>query len=195
MRNPTAVITMGDGGRIVCELCPEEAPNTVRSFLWLARRGCFDRHAVERLAPGFVADVSYTAFGREDARYLIAYETRSHGFPNGLRAAPGTIVMGGYENGIAGGEFFFPLAESPKLDYSYPAFGRVTEGLDIVLGWDRLPVREVPFPLDPAVRITAPAVPLVMESVAVETYGAEYPEPERLAGAALPVNWGGYRKK
>ena len=189
MKHPIATITMEDGARIVLELCPEEAPNTVNSFIWLARRGCFDNHAIERLAPDFVVDVSYTAYGRDDAKYLIPYETRSAGFENRLGARPGTVVMGGYENGIAGGEFFFPLKESDRVTWNYPAFGRVVEGLDIVLGWNDLPVVDVDFPLDPSVKITAPAAPLVMRSVAVETFGVDYPEPERIEGAELPVNW------
>ena len=190
MTHPIATIRLAHGPAIVCELYPEEAPNTVRSFLYLARLGCFDRHAMERLAPDFVADMSYTAFGRSEARYLIPYETQSAGFLNHLKADVGTIVMGGYENGIAGGEFFFPLKSNPRRDVSYPAFGRIVEGLEEVLRWNALPVVEVPFDLDPSVRITAPASPIVVERVEVETFGETYPEPERLAGAVLPVNWG-----
>ena len=55
-----------------------ESPDAAK--VYLARLGCFDGHAMERLAPDFVADMSYTAFGREEARYLIAYETQSAGF-------------------------------------------------------------------------------------------------------------------
>ena len=189
MRNPIATIAMAHGPRIVLELLPEEAPNTVNSFIYLARRGCFDDHAIERLAPNFVVDVSYTAYGRDDAKYLIPYETRSAGFDNPIGALPGTVVMGGYENGIAGGEFFFPLRENERLTWSYPAFGRVIEGLDEILRWNDLPVVDVDFPLDPSVHITAPAEPLVMVSVRVETFGIAYPEPVRLPNTQLPVNW------
>ena len=118
MNHPIAAIRLAHGPSVVCELFPEEAPNTVRSFLYLARLGCFDRHAMERLALDFVADMSYTAFGRPEAKYLIPYETQSAGFPNHLKADVGTIVMGGYENGIAGGEFFFPLKSNPKLTWT-----------------------------------------------------------------------------
>lgn len=190
MIHPIVTIRLAHGPAVVCELYPEEAPNTVRSFLYLARLGCFDHHAMERLAPDFVADMSYTAFGRPEAKYLIPYETQSVGFPNHLKADVGTIVMGGYENGIAGGEFFFPLKSNPKLDYSYPAFGKIIEGLEEVLRWNALPVVEVPFPPDPAIRITAPAEPVVVDRVEVETFGEAFPEPERLEGAVLPVNWG-----
>lgn len=189
MPHPIATLLMDNGRKIVCELYPEEAPNTVNSFIHLARLGCYDRHAIERIAPDFVADMSYTAFGKEMARYLIPYETRDAGFPNHLPAAPGYIVMGGYEQGIAGGEFFFPFAEKAHVIWHYPAFGRVTEGMDEILRWNTLPVRRVDFPLDPAVVITAPVTPPVIERVTVETFGISYPEPVRLKDVPLPDNW------
>ena len=190
LKNPIASIYMKDGSLIRIELMPSCAPNTVNSFIWLARKHVFDHHPVERLATDFVVDVSYTAYGREDAKYLIEYETKDAGFPNTLAALPGTIVMGGYENGIAGGEFFFPLKENDKLTWHYPAFGRITEGLETVMSWNDLPVKTVDFPLDPSVHITAPAEMLIMERVEVETFGISYPEPVRIKDAVLPVNWG-----
>ena len=189
MVHPIATLHMKDGARIVCELYPEEAPNTVASFLWLARQGCFDRHAIERIVPGFVVDMSYTAFGKDYARYLIPWETREAGFPNHLPAGPGHIVMGGYENGISGGEFFFPLAEKAHVVWSYPAFGKVVEGMEEILRWSTLPVREVPVPGDPGVTVTVPVQPPEIERVEVQTFGREYPEPVRLTDVSLPGNW------
>ena len=190
MTHPLATLVMDNGRRIVCELYPEEAPNTVRSFIYLARLGCYDGHAIERIAPVFVADMSYTAFGKPLAKYLIPYETRDAGFPNSLPAVPGHIVMGGYEQGAAGGEFFFPFSEKPHVTWHYPAFGRVVEGLDEVMRWNTLPVRRVDFPLDPSVVITAPVEPPVIVRVTVDTFGIDYGEPVRLEGAPLPANWG-----
>ena len=189
MPSPIVTFFLQHGPRIVCELCPEAAPNTVRSFLHLARLGCYDHHALERLVPGYVADLSYTAFGRPEAKYLIPCEARAKGFPNPLRLTPGTIGMGGYENGIAGGECFFPLAEDPRLEYNYPAFGRVVEGLEEILRWNHLPVRDVLTHLGPGVRVAAPVEPIVFTRVKVETFGVDYPPPERLEGAVLPPNW------
>ena len=187
--HPLATLHMKSGAQIVLSLCPEAAPNTVASFLYLARRGCFDNHAIERIAPGFVADMSFTAYGREDARYLIAYETRDAGFPNPLPAEPGTVVMGGYEQGIAGGEFFFPFVRKEHILWSYPAFGRVVSGMDEILRWNTLPVHEMPVPGDPSVTVTVPDEPPVIERVTVETFGVDYGEPVRLEGVPLPGNW------
>lgn len=189
MRHPMVTLFLENGSKIVCELYPEEAPNTVRSFLHLAGLGCFNGHTVERLVPDYVADMSYTAFGREEAKYLIAYETQSKGVPNHLRVEPGTIAMGGYDNGIAGGEFFFALKEDPRLEYNYPAFGKVIEGMEEIMRWNTLPVVDVPVALGAGVRIAAPKEPIRIERVEVETFGTVYGPPQRLEGAVLPENW------
>ena len=62
---------MANGRRIVIELLPESAPNTVCSFIHAASHGWLDHHAIERIVPGNWVDVSYSAFGREECRYLI----------------------------------------------------------------------------------------------------------------------------
>ncbi len=190
MRHPIVTFEMDNGKEIVCELYPEEAPNTVNSFLYLAQLGIYDGHAMERLARDFVADMSYTAFHREEARYLIAYETRDAGFPNHLPAAPGFLVMGGYDNGIAGGEIFFPFVDKENIRWHYPAFGKIISGMEEVMRWNTLPVCPVDFPLDPSVRITAPVDPPVIRKCRVETFGESYPQPVKLKEAVLPANWG-----
>lgn len=89
----------------------------------LARNSCYTGHSIQRIVPGYVVDASYNAFGKEMACYLIDNESTSHGY-NHLRLEPGTIAMGGYgEPGIAGGEFFFPLAWNEKLRTTTPASG------------------------------------------------------------------------
>ncbi len=186
---PVATITMRSGEKISVELRPDQAPNTVASFIHLAGLGIYRGHAIERIAPDFVADMSFTAFGREEARYLIPYETKDAGFPNELPALPGAIVMGGYDQGIAGGEFFFLFAEKEKITWHYPAFGTVTSGWDTIAGWNRLAVKEIPVPGDPSVRVTVPLAPPVIADITVETFGESYPLPEKIKDAPLPGNW------
>lgn len=189
-RRPVATIRMAEGAEIVIELYPDEAPNTVNSFISLANRGMFDHHAIQRIVPDYVVDASYTAFGREACKYLIDNESRSHGVANNLRVEPGVIAMGGYgEAGIAGGEFFFPLKYHEKLDGNYPAFGRILSGLDAVLSWGRLPLRPVHYPADPTIVVNEPVTPLVIESIRVETFGAEYPEPVKRTMTVRPPSW------
>ena len=57
-------------GKIVLELLPEAAPNTVNSFIYAASRGFMDHHAIQRIVPGNWVDVTYQAFGHKKCQYL-----------------------------------------------------------------------------------------------------------------------------
>ncbi len=189
-QDPIATITMENGATIVIRLCPSEAPNTVNSFISLANRGLFDGHAIQRIVPGYVVDASYNAFGREECKYLIANESRSCGVANNIKMEPGVIAMGGYgEDGIAGGEFFFPLAYHEKLDGNYPAFGVILSGMEEIFRWEQAPLRPVPYPQDPSIVVNEPISPLVIASVRVDTFGASYPEPMKLPMVNKPPSW------
>ncbi len=186
-RHPMATIRMAGGAEIVVELYPEEAPNTVNSFIYLARQGVFDHYAIQRVVPGWVLDVSYTAFGRDECKYLIANESPSQGFPNHLKVEPGVIAMGGYgPDEIAGGEWYFPYT-SENLDGRYPAFGRVLRGWEEVERIEKVPLR--PVPTRQQLEINEPITPEIIESVTVETFGVTYPEPVRYTDRELPFNW------
>ena len=190
-KRPIAAIAMENGSEIIIALYPDEAPNTVSSFVFLANRGFFDGHAIQRIVPGYVVDVSFNAFGHDECKYLIENESRSCGFPNNIRVEPGVIAMGGYgENGIAGAEFFFPLEYHEKLDGNYPAFGKIIEGLETILSWGKLPLRKIEYPGgNAAIEANEPLDPLVIKSVRVDTFGAVYPEPRKRAAAYVPPGW------
>lgn len=189
MRHPVAMMIMENGARIVIELYPQAAPNTVNSFIYLANQGCFDNYAIQRIVPGYVADISYSAFGRAECKYLIANESRSHGAPNKIRVEPGVIGMGGYPQGIAGGEFFFPLGYHEKIDGHYPGFGYVREGWPEIERWGTVELKPIPWPYDPEMKVNQPLAPIVIREVRVETFGEDYPPPQKLAKAPLPPNW------
>jgi peptidyl-prolyl cis-trans isomerase B (cyclophilin B) len=190
MKNPIATMTMANGKKIIIELYPKEAPNTVNSFIYLANSGCYDGHAIQRIVPGYVVDASYTAFGKDQCKYLIDNESTSWGFPNHLKMEPGVIGMGGYgEDGIAGGEFFFPLRYHAKLDGAYPAFGKILEGLEEIMSWEHVKLRPVPYPQDPSVEINEPVEPIVIESIRVETFGETYPMPVKREMKHRPPSW------
>ena len=189
-QNPIATITMESGIKIIIELIPKEAPNTVRSFINLANGGNFDKHAIERIVPGYVVDASYRAFSKEVCKYLMKNESRNHGFPNHIKVEPGVIAMGGYgEDGIAGGEFFFPLQYHEKLDGNYPAFGIIREGLEEILRWETVALKPVPYPENPDIQINEPEQPIVIASIRVETFGIDYPSPEKLPMKNRPPSW------
>ena len=94
--NPIAVLYMKNGKKIVIELLPEAAPNTVNSFIYVASRGLMDHHAIQRIVPGSWIDVSYTAFGKKEAQYLIPNEFELHPEITPLDSHPGAVCMGGY---------------------------------------------------------------------------------------------------
>ena len=129
--NPIVTIYMKNGAKIVLELLPEAAPNTVRSFLYAVSTGCMNGHAIERIVPGNWIDVSYTAFGAERCRYLIPNEFELHPEIEPLASHPGVVCMGGYgEAGLASCEFFFPLRDCPEHRGIYPVFGKVLDGME-----------------------------------------------------------------
>ena len=189
-RNPKVTLHMANGARIVMELLPEAAPNTVNSFLYAALGGYMDHHAIERIVPGNWIDVSYTAFGQEACRYLIPNEFELHPEIEPLPSHPGCVCMGGYgDAGLAGCEFFFPLRDCPEHKGTYPVFGRVLEGMEELRRLER--VETVPvtdFPIE-GVEVNRPVEPQVIERVETELYGGTYPEPVRVEKPKLPPCW------
>lgn len=188
--NPIATLHMADGKKIRIELLPESAPNTVNSFLYAASRGYMDHHAIERIVPGNWVDVSYTAFGKSECRYLIPNEFTLHPEITPLPSHPGMVAMGGYgEAGLAGCEFFFPLRDCPEHKGIYPVFGRVIEGMEEIRRLEQ--VETVPvtdFPIE-GVEVNRPVEPEIIDHVSLELFGQEYPEPVRVPDPVLPPCW------
>ena len=54
MKNPIITIEMESGAKIVAELYPEVAPNTVRNFISLAQQGFYNGTIFHRVIPGFM---------------------------------------------------------------------------------------------------------------------------------------------
>lgn len=188
--NPVATLHMANGRQIRIELLPESAPNTVSSFIYAASRGYMDHHAVERIVPGNWVDVSYTAFGKAECRYLIPNEFVLHPEITPLESHPGVVAMGGYgEAGLAGCEFFFPLRDCPEHKGIYPVFGRVLEGMDEIRRLEK--VKTVPvtdFPVE-GVEVNRPVNPEIIDHVSLELFGQDYAEPVRVPNPKLPPCW------
>lgn len=188
--NPTATLHMANGSRIVLELLPEAAPNTVNSFLYAASLGCMDHHAIERIVPGNWVDVSYTGFGKKESQYLIPDEFTLHPGLVPLDSHPGAVCMGGYgEAGLAGCEFFFPLRDCPEHKGVYPVFGRVLEGMEEIRRLENVPTVPVTdFPIE-GVEVNRPVEPQVIDYVELQLFGQSYPEPVRVKNPAIPPCW------
>ncbi|HOO27981.1 MAG TPA: peptidylprolyl isomerase [Lachnospiraceae bacterium] len=182
MNNPEATILMKNGNQIVIELYPQKAPNTVNSFIYAAMHGIFDGHAIERIVPGSWVDFSYSAFGKEEAKYLIPLEFSQ------IPVEDGYIAMGGYGDlGIAGCEIFFPLRKCPEFNGKYPAFGKVLEGMEELYRLEK--TKTVPIDTHPGIEIHKPVEPQIVQNVRLELYGHLYPPPVRVAHHQLPDSW------
>lgn len=190
MKNPAATLIMENGAKIVLELLPEAAPNTVNSFLYAARQGFFDHHAVERIVPGSWIDMSYRAFGHERAKYLLPLEFSLHPEIEPLDSGPGCVCMGGYRGkGLAGCEFFFPLRECPEHKGIYPVFGKVTQGIEELYRLEKVPtVRITDYP-DPDVVVNRPVKSEILREVKLELHGMTYPNPVVLKNPEFPECW------
>lgn len=188
--NPIAQIHMRNGATIVIELLPESAPNTVNSFIYAVHNHIYDNHAIERIVPGSWIDLSYTAFGKEAARYLLPWEFKLHPELNPLPSHPGCVCMGGYgELGEAGCEVFFPLRDCPEHLGIYPVFGKVLEGMEELYRLEKVPTEPVTdYPAE-GVEINRPITPEFIDSVTLELNGYLPNQPIRVTHDRLPECW------
>ena len=169
-QNPIVTITMEDGSVIKAELYPEIAPNPVNNFISLIKKGFYDGVIFHRVINGFMlqgGDPEGTGMGGPG--YEIKGEFSSNGFKNDLKHTPGVLSMARTMIPDSGGSQFFIMHKtSPHLDGDYAGFGKVTEGMEVV---NRIAETETDFQ-------DRPLTPQVMQTVTVECFGVEYPEPE-----------------
>ena len=135
MANPIVKIEMENGGVITAELYPELAPNTVANFVNLVESGFYDGLIFHRVIPGFMiqgGDPQGTGMGGPG--YSIKGEFARNGFrENTLRHTRGVLSMArSMMPNSAGSQFFIMHADAPHLDGDYAAFGKVTDGMDVV---------------------------------------------------------------
>ena len=135
MSNPIATITMADGRVMTAELYPEKAPNTVNNFIALANDGFYDGLIFHRVIPGFMIQGGCPqGTGMGGPGYSIKGEFARNGFrENTLRHTRGVLSMArSMMPNSAGSQFFIMHADAPHLDGDYAAFGKVTDGMDVV---------------------------------------------------------------
>ncbi|MBM6382904.1 peptidylprolyl isomerase [Paenibacillus illinoisensis] len=171
-QNPVATIEMQDGQKIVIELYPEIAPNTVYNFISLANQGFYDGLIFHRVIPGFmIQGGDPNGNGSGGPGYAIKGEFTSNGHKNHLNHTRGVISMARGDNlDSAGSQFFIMLADADHLDNAYASFGKVTEGMDVV---DGIAAQEIG-------QKDKPVTDQVMKKVTVDTHGLEYPEPVKM---------------
>ena len=173
MSNPIVTIEMENGGVIKAELYPEIAPNTVANFVSLVGAGFYDGLIFHRVIPGFMiqgGDPQGTGMGGPG--YSIKGEFARNGFrQNNLRHTRGVLSMArSMMPNSAGSQFFIMHADAPHLDGDYAAFGKVTEGIDVVDGIANTPTGFQDRPVKEQ-RIKKATVETFGESYTVEKYG------------------------
>ncbi len=172
MPNPIVTIEMENGDLIKAELFPETAPNSVNNFICLIRKGFYDGLIFHRCIPGFMIQGGCPqGTGTGGPGYAIKGEFTGNGFRNDLSHDRGVLSMArAMDPNSAGSQFFIMVDKAPHLDGQYAAFGKVIEGMEavdaIVAGktdWNDRPRQEQK-----------------MKKVTVETFGTDYPEPEKV---------------
>ena len=132
MSNPTFEITMENGNKMIGELYPEIAPQSVGNFIELAGKGFYDGLIFHRVIPGFMIQGGCPqGTGRGGPGYSIKGEFAANGVENPLKHTYGVLSMARAMNpNSAGSQFFIMTSDSPHLDGSYAAFGKVLNGMD-----------------------------------------------------------------
>lgn len=164
---------MANGDVIKFELYPEIAPNTVNNFISLVNKDFYNGLIFHRVIAGFMIQGGCPeGRGTGGPGYSIRGEFSGNGFKNDLKHTAGVLSMARSMNpDSAGSQFFIMHRDAPHLDGQYAAFGKVTEGMDIVdkiamtrTGWGDRPIEEQKI-----------------QSIVIDTQGVTYPEPETLA--------------
>lgn len=170
-QNPIVTFTMANGDVIKAELYPEIAPISVNNFISLIQKNFYDELLFHRVIKGFMiqgGDPEGTGMGGPG--YGIKGEFAENGFENNLKHSAGVLSMArSMMPDSAGSQFFIMHKDAPHLDGAYAAFGKVTEGMEAV---DKIAETATDYS-------DRPLEDQIMKSVTVETFGREYPEPEK----------------
>lgn len=168
---PIVTITMNNGGVMKAELYPEIAPNTVNNFIALANGGFYNGIIFHRVIEGFmIQGGDPTGTGMGGPGYSIKGEFSANGFKNDLKHSRGVLSMArSARPNSAGSQFFIMHDNAPHLDGQYAAFGKLTEGYDVLdaIAETRTDYSDKPYDEQ---RI---------KSMTVETFGVDYPAPEK----------------
>ena len=170
-QNPVITITMDNGDVIKAELYPEIAPVSVNNFISLVKKGFYDGLTFHRVIEGFMIQGGCPlGNGTGGPGYTIRGEFSQNGFHHPLKHEAGVLSMArAMHPDSAGSQFFIMHKAAPHLDGAYAAFGKVTDGLDVVNKIAETDTDWNDAPLDPQ----------VIRTITVDTFGVDYPEPEK----------------
>ena len=171
LANPIVTITMENGDVIKAELYPDIAPNTVNNFISLVKKGFYNGLNFHRIINGFMIQGGCPeGTGMGGPNYSIKGEFSQNGFKNDLKHTEGVLSMArSMRPDSAGSQFFIMHKAAPHLDGAYAAFGKVIEGMDVV---NKIATARTTYG-------DRPVKEQKMASVTVDTFGIDYPEPEK----------------
>ena len=171
-QNPIVTITMEDGRVMKAELYPDVAPNTVNNFISLIKKGYYNGLTFHRVIYNFMLQGGCPdGTGMGGPGYHIKGEFSQNGFQNDLKHTPGVLSMARtMMPNSAGSQFFIMHKDAPHLNGAYAAFGKIIEGMEVVNEIAECDTDFSDKPLDPQ----------VMKTVTVDTFGVDYPEPEKV---------------
>lgn len=170
-QNPIVTIEMENGDIIKAELYPEIAPNTVKNFISLVKKGYYDGLIFHRVINGFMIQGGCPdGTGMGGPGYSIKGEFAQNGFANDLKHTEGVLSMArSMMPDSAGSQFFIMHKNAPHLDGAYAAFGKVIEGQDIV---NKIATTQTDYS-------DRPLKKQIMKKVTVDTFSVDYEEPEK----------------
>jgi len=162
---------MEDGGIIDIELNEEVAPITCENFKKLVKEGFYNGLTFHRVIPGFMIQGGCPqGTGMGGPGYCIKGEFSQNGFKNDLKHTEGVLSMArAMHPDSAGSQFFIMHKTSPHLDGAYAAFGKITEGMEVV---NRIADERTDYS-------DRPLSEQKIKSMTVDTFGETYPEPEK----------------
>ncbi|WP_144316926.1 peptidylprolyl isomerase [Clostridium baratii] len=169
---PEVTIKVKDYGTMKGVLYSNKAPNTVNNFIALVNSGFYDNLTFHRVIKDFMiqcGDPEGTGMGGPG--YSIKGEFSSNGFDNDLKHTEGVLSMARARDKDSGGsQFFIMTKDAPHLNGDYAAFGKITEGLDVLHKIEDVKTDSNDKPLNE----------VKIESIKVDTKGKEYKEPEKI---------------
>jgi peptidyl-prolyl cis-trans isomerase B (cyclophilin B) len=136
-KSPTAILTIEQGGEIVLEFFPEDAPRHVQNFVKLVNQKFYDGQRVHRVEPNFVVQfgdpqsrtlpLNDLKMGSGGPGYTIKAEFNTRPFDRGILGMARTN-----DPDSAGSQVYIMLGPAHFLNGKYTAFGRVASGMGVV---------------------------------------------------------------
>lgn len=205
-QNPIVTMEVENFGTIKMELYPDQAPDTVSNFIALANRGFYDGTTFHRVVKDFMIQtgskngdgttgpkISDLKDGGEDKEYTIKGEFLANNITNTIKFEEGILAMAradytqysssltdeSYNSGSS--QFFIMTKNNTSLNGYYTAFGKVTEGIDVVHKIENIEVKVADGQEDnEGAEVSTPVNAPKVTSIRVETYGIDYGMPETL---------------